>query len=403
MRKDRFALTGVLLILCALATTLGCDCLCGAKASAAAPAPLTIPPKPSDIVPGKPWHFAVSGDSRNCGDVVMPAIAQGAQRDDAKFYWHLGDLRAIYDFDEDILQDAKMKGQPRPTISAYEKMAWQNFRQNQTVPFGGIPFFLGIGNHETVSGLKTREQFAAEFADFLNSNELREQREKDAAQTHQPVAPPKTYFHWIMDGVDFVYLDNATDDQFDPDQLKWFGERMTQDGKSDSPVHTVVVGMHKALPYSISQGHSMNESPTGEASGRQVYADLLKLQNTAHKKVYALASHSHYYMEDIFNTQYWRSNGGILPGWIVGTAGAHRYPLPEPNTAKVAKTNVYGYLLGTVNPAGQDAGSIQFDYRQLEEKDIPGAVIHGFGQDFVHWCFVENTDAKPGAPPIPEH
>ena len=25
------------------------------------------------------WRFAISGDSRNCGDIVMPAIAQGVQ------------------------------------------------------------------------------------------------------------------------------------------------------------------------------------------------------------------------------------------------------------------------------------------------------------------------------------
>src|ERR1035438_3520244 len=41
------------------------------------------------------WKFAVSGDSRNCGDIVMPAIAQGVAHDGAAFYWHLGDYRAI--------------------------------------------------------------------------------------------------------------------------------------------------------------------------------------------------------------------------------------------------------------------------------------------------------------------
>src|SRR6516164_4718289 len=50
------------------------------------------------------WKFAVSGDSRNCGDIVMPAIAQGVRRDGASFYWHLGDYRAIYIFDEDYLR-----------------------------------------------------------------------------------------------------------------------------------------------------------------------------------------------------------------------------------------------------------------------------------------------------------
>jgi len=396
MKERRATTLKTLFLLCILPPSLACNCLCGPK-TATATALLPVPPAPAAIVPGKPWHFAVSGDSRNCGDVVMPAIAQGAARDQAEFYWHLGDLRAIYDFDEDMLQDYKMKGQ-HLTIADYEKKAWNDFRQNQTVPFGGIPFFLGIGNHETVQGLKDRDQFSKEFADFLNSKELKQQRETDAAQQKAPVQPPKTYFHWVMDGVDFIYLDNATADQFDDDQMKWFEERVTRDAKADSPVHTIVVGMHKALPYSISQSHSMNESDRGKESGTQAYQELLRLQNENHRKVYVLASHSHYYMEDTFNTQYWRSNGGILPGWIVGTAGAHRYPLPEPNSARVAKTNVYGYLLGTVNPNGQTPGTIQFEFKEIKEQDIPQPIVHGFSQELVHWCFAENTDAKQAAP-----
>jgi len=353
-----------------------------------------VPGKPVAITPGKPWHFAASGDSRNCGDVVVPAIAQGAARDDAQFYWHLGDLRAIYDFDEDMLQMSKMKNQ-HLSIAAYEKTAWDDFMQNQIGPFGEIPFFVGIGNHETVPGLKTREQFAAQFANMLNRPELRDQRARDALQSSTPEASPKTYFHWVEDGIDFIYLDNATADQFDPDQMKWFDDRMRQDRKDES-VHSVVVGMHKALPYSISQGHSMNETPRGEESGREVYHALLALQNDSHKKVYVLASHSHYYMEDIYNTQYWHTNGGVLPGWIVGTAGAHRYPLPDPNPARVSKTNVYGYLLGTVNPPGEPAGSIQFEFKEIKEDGIPSAVKQAYSPEFVHWCFAENTDAKPG-------
>jgi hypothetical protein len=341
------------------------------------------------------WHFAVAGDSRNCGDVIMPAIAQSVAHDHARFYWHLGDLRAIYDFDEDMLQAAKMKGQ-HLTISNYEKTAWDDFTQNQVIPFGETAFFLGIGNHETVAGLKTREQFLAQFAKLLDRKELRDQRAKDAKPGTAEEAP-KTYYHWVSDGVDFIYLDNATAEQFDAAQLSWFEEHMANDLKDDS-IRTVVVAMHKALPYSISQGHSMNESPRGEESGKQAYQDLLKLQNETHKKIYVLASHSHYYMEDIFNTPYWRGNGGVLAGWIVGTAGAHRYALPEPNSARIAKTNVYGYLLATVNP-GQAPGIIQFEFKEIKEQDVPQSVVHGFTHEFVHWCFVHNTDVKPAAPP----
>src|SRR5258708_29189434 len=49
------------------------------------------------------WRFIVSGDSRNCGDVVMPSIAaHSAKNFQPAFYWHLGDLRAIYLVDDDI-------------------------------------------------------------------------------------------------------------------------------------------------------------------------------------------------------------------------------------------------------------------------------------------------------------
>jgi len=47
------------------------------------------------------WKFAVAGDSRNCGDVVMPSVAEKVRENGAAFYWHLGDYRATYDFDQD--------------------------------------------------------------------------------------------------------------------------------------------------------------------------------------------------------------------------------------------------------------------------------------------------------------
>jgi len=37
--------------------------------------------KPDNI-----WRFAVSGDSRNCGDIVMPAIAKSVLAHKAEFY-----------------------------------------------------------------------------------------------------------------------------------------------------------------------------------------------------------------------------------------------------------------------------------------------------------------------------
>jgi hypothetical protein len=135
----------------------------------------------------------------------------------------------------------------------------------------------------------------------------------------------------------------------------------------------------------------MDESPTGIETGRRVYADLLNAQNDNGKRVYVLASHSHYFMDGIFNTEYWRAHGGVLPGWIIGTAGAERYALPEgAKDARAAETNVYGYLLATVSPQGE----IQFDFRRLSEQDIPAAVMQRYTPDFVHWCFAENSSAR---------
>jgi hypothetical protein len=318
----------------------------------------------------------------------MPAIAQGADKDRAKFYWHLGDLRLTSDIDEDIKR--LLKPEPEQLQMANylgdaegDKIGeWDDFKQKQIATFGQIPFFLGIGNHETKSP-QTRERFAKYFADQLNMPLLQQQRVKDS-----PADPgPKTYFHWNLGKLDFVYLDNASREQFDDAQMKWFHQIIDRDKDPKSGITTVVVGMHEALPYSISAGHSMNESPDGVRSGEEVYGALLELQKT--RKVYVLASHSHFFMDGIFKTRHWASKGEVLPGWIIGTAGAVRYRLPsDAYLANAAKTDVYGYLLGTVSTDG----AIKFDFHQLEQKGIPQYVKDRYPDSFVDWCFLGNKN-----------
>jgi hypothetical protein len=331
------------------------------------------------------WHFAVSGDSRNCGDIVMPAIARSVNQSGSQFYWHLGDFRAIYDFD----QDMQLRPRPQPLlIIDYESQAWDDFIENQLSPFT-VPVFLGIGNHETIPP-KTRGEFIAQFADWLNAPPIKEQRLRDDPKDHRL----KTYYHWTQGGVDFIYLDNATTDQFDFAQLTWF-EKVLKLDAADPNVKAVVVGMHEALPDSLASDHSMGDYPAGVQSGRQVYADLLALQKSSNKRVYVLASHSHFFMEGIFDSAYWREHGGVLPGWIVGTAGAVRYQLPaNANLAKAARTNVYGYLFATVNPAGEPVGSIRFEFRELREPDVPPGTVSLMGTDLVHQCFTKNSLAQ---------
>jgi hypothetical protein len=342
-----------------------------ARARAQAPAPALADPT---------WQFAVSGDSRNCGDVVMPSIAAGAHSHHAGFYWHLGDLRAIHDFDEDfrVLH-------PQASIAEYLSTAWLDFEHNQIEPFGPMPFFIGIGNHETIPP-KTREEFVATFTDWLNAPVIREQRLKDDAGDHKL----RSYYHWIADGVDFISLDNATADQFDAAQLKWFDNVLLNDQHDDN-IRALVVGMHEALPESLARGHSMSDSPTGQMSGLKVYGRLLEVRKT--KPVYLLASHSHFVMENIFDTPYWHEHGGVLPGWIVGTGGAVRYPLPPGAAqARLARTHVYGYLLATVSPPGtKTQDPIQFEFEEVTEAAVPADVSQRFGAEFVHRCYQENS------------
>jgi len=403
------------LALFALALMASCSCLCGDKIPAIGSAPFRRPGQDPNGK-GEVWRFVASGDSRNCGDVVMPAIAAGAKLDGAQFYWHLGDLRAIYDFDNDMLQEAKLANK-HLTIVDYENNAWDDFYKNQVVPFENIPFYLGIGNHETIPP-KTRCEFVNRFETLLDKAELQGGKAVPA-QTPKSHAKPspsaqnpidckkspdafpccrnncqecdrlrsKTYYQWVKNGVDFIYLDNASNDQFDDDQMRWFDGVMKADA-DNKQLQTIVVGMHKALPWSVSCDHSMNESPQGIASGVKVYEALLDLQKKD-KKIYLLASHSHYYLQDIFNTRHW--NNRVLPGWIVGTAGAERYVLPRQADRAKARANVYGYLLGRVYADGR----IAFEFTELKPSDVPGETQSHYSERFVkESCFAGNISSR---------
>ena len=330
------------------------------------------------------WRFAVSGDARNCGDIVMPAIAKGVTADGARFYWHLGDFRRLSDFDEDM--SGRASG-GKLTVREYLNTAWDDFIQNQIAPFGSLPVFLAIGNHEMEVG-RSRGDYVTQFADWLNTPLLQKQRLADDPKDHKI----KPYYHWIQGPIDFITLDNASHDQFSSVQLVWF-EGVLKRAALQPEIKTVVIGMHAALPDSISAGHSMNEWAEGIESGRRVYQDLLKFKNDTHKNVYLLASHSHFLMENIFNTDYILSHGGVLPAWIVGTAGAERYRLPrESARAKIAKTDVYGYLLANVHPDG----TIDFSFREVTQKDVPQTALQRFQAATVEQCFTGNkSDYQP--------
>lgn len=322
------------------------------------------------------WKFAVAGDSRNCGDVVMPGIAAGVKADGATFYWHLGDFRALYKFDEDMVKVA-----PQPlTITTYQSAAWPDFIRGQVMPFSPVPVYLGIGNHETIN--KTRNDYVAQFADWLLQPPIVKSRIDPDDHLVRP------YFRWKQGGVDFISLDNANG-EFDGGQLSWINKVLAKDA-DDAEVKAIVLGMHAALPHSLGCDHSMNESAAGEYSGSTVYRQLLDWRAKTNKKVYVLASHSHFLLRDVYDSPYWRAHGGVIPGIIIGTAGAIRYRLPDTAQGfppERAKTDVYGYLLATV----ADDGEITFDFKQLDKAAVPPGVASKYG-DLVDWCFAENRD-----------
>ena len=331
-----------------------------------------------------PWKFAMAGDSRNCGDVVMPAIANGVKASGAAFYWHLGDFRALYDFDEDMKAAA---GKSPLSISSYNRAAWPDFLNNQVASFAPLPVFLGIGNHEMVN--RTRADYITQFGDWLTMPPVQQQRLHDDSNDHTL----RTYYHWIHGGVDFVTLDNASPDQFDDGQLAWIKKVLDADSK-DAAVRAIVLGMHAALPHSLGCDHSMNEWAQGEWSGDVVYHQLLDFREKTKKNVYVLASHSHFLLRDIYDSPYWQSHGGVLPGIIIGTAGAVRYRLPDTALGfphERARTDVYGYLLGTVDPNG----SITFDFKEVARADVPADVVTRVGVETVDWCFAQNRDMHP--------
>jgi Calcineurin-like phosphoesterase len=346
--------------------------------------PSPDPSSSSKTSSSSPWTFAVSGDSRNCGNVVMPAIAASVKQNNAAFFWHLGDMRAIYAPDEDYKNEPERRGKP-VNMQDYLKDAWPDFITHQLNPFNPLPVYLGIGNHE-LTAPKTRQDFEKTFADYLNAPALQQQRLADKSADQ-----PQTYFHWIQGGIDFIYLDNGSQDQFDDQQMSWL-QGVLERAKANTDVHGLIVGMHVALPNSLASGHSMNAWPLGTNTGERVYTELLDFRKATSKPVYVLASHSHFYMSDVFDSDYWRSHGGVLPGWIAGTAGAVRYPLPDTKgRAREHRENIYGYLLVTVSPS---SGKAEFNFKEITKKDLQHAVGKIYTDKFIDFCFDENSEVK---------
>jgi hypothetical protein len=337
------------------------------------------------------WYFAVSGDSRDCGDLIMPKIAEDIasrrQQTPAEFYWHLGDLRGMFRIDCDVLKRKypKYDCATRPAtglqpndFNEYLKNAWDDFIQFQIKPFNTTPFILGIGNHELIN--RTREDFECKFKTWLTQSPLEEQFKRDKSRG-VPTLEDNTYFHFVRNGVDFIYLDNAdAEGFFSPEELAWLGRVLAADA-NDKSVKTIIAGMHDALPLSSERGHAMDQTCKGVCSGLQAYDLLWNAQNLSapiakRKHVYVLASHSHFFRENIYDTP--EHKGRVLPGWIIGTGGAEQYKQPSERI-------MYGYMLVEVRPDG----TINTQFREVTRQSPPLAT--GVGADeLTAFCFEQN-------------
>lgn len=329
------------------------------------------------------WTFAVSGDSRNCGDFVMPAIAASVQAEKDDFYWHLGDFRWISHPDQDLL--AMQPAGKTLTRSEYDGIAWDDFLEHQIASFGSFPVFVGRGNHETVPPM-TREGYIEKFSTLLNRPEIVAQHKADGDYA-APLGRP--WYHWVHNGVDFITLDNSSKDEFTDEQMRWLFAVLRHDEAPGSGITTIVAGMHEALPHSTGENHAMDDWQRGIDTGEQVYAWMQEAQ-TKGKHVYVIASHSHYYSPDIFDTPYWEQKGKpVVPGIIIGGAGAHRYNLP-PDAKPGAKTRIYGYVQGTVHPDG----TIDLVLHELSEADLMKVKWPNAPDAAVHECYIGNYDQK---------
>lgn len=329
------------------------------------------------------WTFAVSGDSRNCGDFVMPAIAAKVKEENDSFYWHLGDFRAISEPDQDLL--SMMPAGSQLSVAEYRQMAWDDFLEHQIRSFGSTPVFLGRGNHENVHPM-TREGYVTKFSSFLDRPEISAQRISDGP-AGAPIGP---WYHWIQGSVDFITMDNSSRDEFSDAQMQWLRVVLDRDLASNSGVRAIVAGMHEALPHSTGAEHAMDDWELGERTGELVYNWFYDAQ-AAGKHVYLIASHSHYYSPNVFNTPFWRQHSSqVVPGLIIGTAGAHRYPLPR-TADKSARTHIYGFVQGTVHLDG----TIDFALHELSEDDLNQNRWRNAPLNAVHECFVHNADVSP--------
>jgi hypothetical protein len=77
----------------------------------------------------------------------------------------------------------------------------------------------------------------------------------------------------------------------------------------------------------------------------------------------------------------------VVPGVIIGSAGAHRYLLPT-TAAPGSKTHIYGYLQVTVH----DDETMDFALKEITEAEMTKHKWTNAPQAAIHECYVGNSD-----------
>ena len=214
-------------------------------------------------VAGTPsWRFAVSGDSRNCGDVVMPAIAAGVKQIRRRVLLAPRRFAPISAMRTKTFASSPSIS-PRPlTKTEYPGIAWDDFTQNQMAAFGDTPFYLGIGNHDTVAP-EDHAAFVARFSEQLDLPNLRAQRLKDdpsdlAAEDVLPLDRARR-------GLSSIWT-TRTETSSSADQVAWLEKTLNR----DLPILRFARlwwACTRRFPESLSSNHAMDDSKAAREAG----------------------------------------------------------------------------------------------------------------------------------------
>lgn len=338
-----------------------------------------------------PWVFTAAGASADCGSAVMPAIAAASRAQHAAFHWHLGGFRHGSKVDKDALFLRVMQTPGGvPGILDYAGVAQGDVREHQIKLFAGERIYTTFGAPEEERPL-TKYQFQITLREQFEYPELVAQRAADGdrlANGHG-LSPP--YYHWRERNVEFISIDTSSERWPEPAQQRWI-ERVVTRAIVDERIRTVVVATHEPLPHS--RALEVDCPPRAVVERREGLYQTFARVAAAGKRIYLLSASQHYFLNDLYATPYWQSaehGAVVLPGVMVGTAGAER--MLAPGSPPDAAPGDYGYLRAEVAADGE----IRFAFVPLTRAELENAPGSDFEPGLGKACS-EGNIARPVRP-----